>query len=62
MAKTTALLDHDRAFSFIVNTEAGAAEVAYIKIGAPHAGEVKRSSTDFISWANFPAVRQSNRQ
>ncbi len=35
MAKTTALLDHDRAFSFIVNTEAGAAEVAYMKIGAP---------------------------
>jgi hypothetical protein len=35
MAKTTALLDHDRAFSFIVNTEAGAAEVIYVKIGAP---------------------------
>jgi hypothetical protein len=35
VAKTTALLDHDRAFSFIINTEAGAAEVAYIKIGAP---------------------------
>jgi len=35
VAKTTVLLDHDRAFTFIVNTEAGAAEVAYIKIGAP---------------------------
>lgn len=34
-AKTTFLLDHGRAFSFIVNTDAGAAEVAYIKIGAP---------------------------
>jgi hypothetical protein len=35
MAKTTALLEHGRAFSFIINTEAGATEVAYIKIGAP---------------------------
>ena len=35
MAKTTALLDHDRAFSFIVNTEAGASEVTYMKIGTP---------------------------
>lgn len=35
MAKTTVLLNHNRAFTFIVNTEAGAAEVSYIKIGAP---------------------------
>jgi hypothetical protein len=35
MAKTTFLLNHDRAFSFIINTEAGANEAAYIKIGAP---------------------------
>ena len=35
VAKTTFLLDHDHAFSFIVNTESGAADVAYIKIGAP---------------------------
>ncbi len=35
MAKTTAPLDHGHAFSFIINTEAGATEVAYIKIGAP---------------------------
>jgi hypothetical protein len=35
VAKTTFLLEHGRAFSFIVNTEAGANEVAYIKIGAP---------------------------
>jgi hypothetical protein len=35
VAKTSFLLDHGHAFSFIINTEAGATEVAYIKIGAP---------------------------
>jgi hypothetical protein len=35
VAKTTFLLDHGHAFSFIVNTESGANEVAYMKIGAP---------------------------
>jgi hypothetical protein len=34
-AKTTVLLDQGRAFSFIVNTESGAVEVNYLKIGAP---------------------------
>jgi hypothetical protein len=35
MAKTTVLLDHDRAFTFILYTEAEANEVTYRKIGAP---------------------------
>lgn len=35
VAKTSFLLEHGHAFSFIINTEAGAAEEAYIKIGAP---------------------------
>jgi hypothetical protein len=35
MAKTTVLLDHDRAFTFIVYTDAEANEVTYTKIGAP---------------------------
>jgi hypothetical protein len=35
MAKTTVLLDHDRAFTFIVGANDLAAEVTYIKIGAP---------------------------
>jgi hypothetical protein len=35
MAKTTALLDHDRMFTFIIYTEAEASEVTYTKIGAP---------------------------
>jgi len=35
VAKTSFLLDHDRAFGFIINTEAGATEVSCIKIGAP---------------------------
>ncbi len=35
MAKTTVLLNHDRAFTFIVYTEAVANEVTYTKIGAP---------------------------
>jgi len=35
VAKTTVLLDHNRRFTFIVYTEAGADEVTYTKIGAP---------------------------
>lgn len=35
VAKTTLLLQHTHAFSFIINTEAGAAEETYVKIGAP---------------------------
>jgi hypothetical protein len=35
MAKTTVLLDHDRAFTFIVHANDVAYEVAYAKIGAP---------------------------
>jgi hypothetical protein len=35
IAKTTMLLNHNRAFTFIVNTEAGAAEVAYMKTSTP---------------------------
>lgn len=35
MAKTTVLLDHGHAFTFIVHTVATVYEVSYIKIGAP---------------------------
>ena len=35
MAKTTVLLGHDRAFTFIVHANDVASEVTYIKIGAP---------------------------
>jgi hypothetical protein len=35
MAKTTVVLDHDRAFTFILSTDDKADEVSFIKIGAP---------------------------
>ena len=35
MAKTTVLLDHDRAFTFVVHANGETYEVAYTKIGAP---------------------------
>jgi hypothetical protein len=35
VAKTTLLLQHTHAFSFIINDEAGAIEMDFIKIGAP---------------------------